>query len=82
MKTIIIGLALASLIARAWAADTYEMSRDEVARLPQDKVQAVRRDCARTWGDDFSMRIYCENKGFRALKVYVERNGQPDGESR
>jgi hypothetical protein len=51
------------------------MTKDEINALPSDKVATVKADCAKKWGGDFSMRLYCEDKQYEALKQLLERDG-------
>jgi hypothetical protein len=52
--------------------------KEELARLPQDKVQIIRQHCAKHWPDDFEMREYCENNQYKALTHLIERSGEQD----
>ena len=60
----------------ALPADAEPMSRQEIEALPQDKVQRIKQECAREWGDNFRMRVYCEDKQHKALKVLIERGSE------
>lgn len=62
------------LLAASPASAGDNMSKAEIARLPQDKVQVIKEACAREWDDDFRMRIYCEDRQYRALQALIERN--------
>ena len=46
---------------------------DEIARLPQDKVVAIKQQCLTKCGDDFRMRVYCEDRQYDALKALIVR---------
>jgi hypothetical protein len=35
--------------------------------IPDDVAASVRRDCADRWKNDFDMRVWCENKQFKAF---------------
>jgi hypothetical protein len=63
--------AIAALTLPAVATDY--MSKAEIAKLLQDKVEVIKQECARRWPNNFDMRLTCRQ--FEALKVYVERNG-------
>ena len=65
-------LATAALLALASSAQA-EMSKDEIDKLPQDKVQVVRRHCAEMFPTDFGTRLYCEDQEFKALKALIDR---------
>jgi hypothetical protein len=52
------------------------MPSKEIEILPQDKVQRIKQECARQWGDDFDMRVYCEDKQYKALKLLIERGSE------
>jgi hypothetical protein len=72
MKKLLIGGVLVLIInAPAFAEG---MSKEEVAKLPQDKVQIIKQACQAKWESDFSMRIYCEDKQYKALKFLLERD--------
>ena len=73
MKTIAIALAALALSASgSFARD--DMPKSEIAKLPQDKVQAIKDNCKQDWGDNFDMRLYCEDKQYHALQALIERN--------
>jgi hypothetical protein len=65
-------LTVATMLV-ATVATSGEFTAAEIARLPQDQVEAAKRECAREWPNDFEMRLYCENKQFRALRELIER---------
>ena len=73
MRTIAIALAALALSASAGFARN-DMPKSEIAQLPQDKVQAIKDTCKGKWADDFDMRLYCEDKQYRALQALIERN--------
>jgi hypothetical protein len=50
------------------------MTKQEIAQLPQDKVAAIKNHCARKWGDNFDMRLYCEDEQYKALKTLIDRD--------
>jgi hypothetical protein len=77
MKTIrTIAAALVALTATVVASNAAYMTKDEINALPSDKVATIKADCAKKWGDDFSMRLYCEDKQYEALKQLLERDGR------
>ena len=57
-------------------ASAESMPASEIAKLPQDKVKSIKQTCAAKWGDDFDMRIYCEDKQYKALKVLITRGSE------
>ena len=67
-------IALAGCAPSLACADT--MSAADIAKLPQNKVEAIKQDCKRDWGDNFSMRLLCEDKQFKALQTYINRDGE------
>jgi hypothetical protein len=69
---------MATAIAIALAGQAHAMERlnkEQIDRLPQDKVLIIKKECASHWGDNFEMRLYCEDKQFVALQQYLQRNG-------
>ena len=64
----------AALIASALPSAAEGMSKAEIATLPQDKVRSIKEECERKWANDFRMRVYCEDKQYKALKFYLDRN--------
>jgi hypothetical protein len=50
-----------------------QMSKEDIAKLPQDKVEAIRQYCERKWGTNFDMRIFCEDNQFESLKALIDR---------
>jgi hypothetical protein len=78
MKMLLTAIATLLLIGSAAAKDDYEMTKEQVAKLPQDKVQAIQQQCARMFKTNYTMRIYCESEEFKALKTYIDRNGTAD----
>ncbi|MBO4221974.1 hypothetical protein [Bradyrhizobium neotropicale] len=70
-----------ALLAMPCSASASEFSAAEIAKLPQEKVAAVKRDCASTWQDDFRMRLYCEDKQFKAMQQLIDRGSiKPTGD--
>jgi hypothetical protein len=65
--------AIANMLALTAAHAISSMSKDEIAKLPPDKVAAAKRHCANIYPDNFDMRLYCEDKQFKALQVLIER---------
>jgi len=52
------------------------MSQAEIAGLPREQVQAVKELCAKKWGNNFEMRVYCEDQQYKALKTLVGRGSE------
>jgi hypothetical protein len=56
MKKLLLAAAtLAALSVPAFAFGA--MTTQEIAKLPQDKVQAIKIYCERRWGTNFEMRV-------------------------
>jgi hypothetical protein len=73
MKKLLLAAAtLAALSVPAFAF--WAMTTQEIAKLPQDKVQAIKIYCERRWGTNFEMRAYCEDNQYEALKTLIERD--------
>jgi hypothetical protein len=75
MRTLAIALVALVLSASgsfAFARD--DMPKSEIDKLPQDKVQAIKNNCKQEWGDNFDMRLFCEDNQYRALQALIERN--------
>jgi hypothetical protein len=70
--TIVLSAAAIAALSLPAVATDY-MSKAEITKLPQDKVEVIKQECARRWPNSFDMRRTCQQ--FEALKVYVERNG-------
>jgi hypothetical protein len=76
MRGIMIGVVVLAIlfmfaaVAHAGSA----MSKDEILKLPQDKVAVIKAQCAAKWGNDFDMRIYCEDNQYKALRTLIERD--------
>jgi len=69
----------AALLVQDASAENFRAA--DIAKLPQDKVAAVKRDCARQWGDDFRMREYCENQQYQSMQRLIDRGSiTPKGE--
>jgi hypothetical protein len=68
--TALLAITLALLAAPARAGD---LTNTDIARLPQDKVAAIVRHCAREWDDNFRMRKYCEDTQYKALQDLIAR---------
>jgi hypothetical protein len=76
-KLLLIAGAMLLMVANA-SADDY--SAADIAKLPQDKVVAIRRECAKDWGDNFRMREYCEDRQYEALQTLIDRGSvKPNG---
>jgi hypothetical protein len=72
LSTLITALVMTAAIA-ASASATSSMSKEEIVKLPQERVEAIRQLCARRWGHNYEMRVYCEDEQYRALKTLMER---------
>jgi len=68
-RVLIAAIAMLALAGTVQA----EMPKDEIDKLPQDKVQVVRRHCAEMFPTDFGTRLYCEDQEFKALKALIDR---------
>jgi hypothetical protein len=74
MNLFLKSLAIAALlIAMLVPAKATSMSKEEIAQLPQDRVNAIRQYCAQRWANEYSMRIWCEDKEYQALKALLAR---------
>jgi hypothetical protein len=74
MKTLLAAATALTLLVTVTSANATEpMSKEEIAKLPQDRVQAARRICAERWGQDYSWRVLCEDTQFKALRALIER---------
>jgi hypothetical protein len=72
MKSVLLAVtAVVVLVTHASAGPRF--SKEEISALPQDKVQAIIQYCQREWGDNFNMRIYCEDNQYQALKNLIDR---------
>jgi hypothetical protein len=69
-------LLLATAAALALAMPAYAaMSKDDIAKLPQDKVAAIKRYCTHLYPDgEFKMRLFCEDQEYKALQTLIERD--------
>jgi hypothetical protein len=68
-------IALAALVMSASAGFAHDpMPKSEIDKLPQDKVQSIKDTCKVQWGDNFDMRLYCEDQQYRALQTLIDRN--------
>ncbi|KWV49833.1 hypothetical protein AS156_14980 [Bradyrhizobium macuxiense] len=63
----------ALVVAGTVSASAGEMSSDDIAKLPQDKVAAIKQYCANEWPDNYAMRVYCEDRQYGALKELIDR---------
>jgi hypothetical protein len=81
MKTIVLimAAALAASAAHAGVIVDKAMPIAEIAKLPRDKVDAIKRACARLYEDDqnYELRIVCEDGQYKALKLLIERGSEP-----
>jgi hypothetical protein len=69
------------LLMATAASASDDFSGSDIAKLPQEKVAAIKDACARKWGDDFRMREYCENQQYEALQRLIVRGSVgPKGE--
>jgi hypothetical protein len=50
------------------------MTKQQIDALPQDKVAAIKAGCETKWHNDFEMRIYCEDKQYKALTQLLQRD--------
>jgi hypothetical protein len=73
-RKILIAATLA-LLATSTATFAYdsEFTKERIAKLPQDKVQVIKRECARRWPDNFSVRLACEDSEYEALQQLIDR---------
>jgi hypothetical protein len=74
MKTLLVTALLASSIAAPCFAYDGKFTPQQIAALPQDKVQVIKQACERQWHDDFEMRLFCEDKQYSALQAIIARN--------
>jgi hypothetical protein len=75
MKRLTITAAvMATLMFPAIACSNDAMTKEEIAQLPRDKVGVIKQTCEHKWGDNFQMRIFCEDQQYKALKLLIERN--------
>ncbi|KWV51979.1 hypothetical protein AS156_11190 [Bradyrhizobium macuxiense] len=80
MKAFLFAAALAALALGTTASSAADFTPDEIAKLPQDAVAAIKQDCADKWGNNFEMRIYCEDKQYEALQHVIARGEiKPNG---
>jgi hypothetical protein len=72
-STLTILLTTLALTASAFARDP--MTKEEISNLPQDKVTAVNQYCTKLYPDgEFVMRLYCEDKEYKALQILLTRS--------
>jgi hypothetical protein len=77
MKTLLtVALALAALAGQASAHEDFTPA--EIAQLPSDKVQAIKKYCEKEWNENFRMRVFCEDQQYKALKVLINRGSEKD----
>jgi hypothetical protein len=67
---VVIVMAVGSLRANA---HNY-MTKEEIAKLPSEKVAVIKRMCAQRWADNFEMRLYCEDEQYQSLQILLERD--------
>jgi hypothetical protein len=69
--------ALSILIASCVASAAFAngMTKDQIAKLPPDKVQVIRKHCAHLFPDSFVMRESCEDQQYAALQRLIDRSG-------
>jgi dsRNA-specific ribonuclease len=70
-RTLLLAAAAFALLATNALAEDFRTA--DIAKLPQDKVAAVKQHCANRWANNFEMQEYCENEQFSALKRLIER---------
>jgi hypothetical protein len=59
-----------------------KLSRDEIAALPQDKLEAIKRYCAKYTNGGFNLQLICEDGDDRAFKTLIERGSvKPNGDN-
>jgi hypothetical protein len=82
-KIITSGAALvAASVATGSASALDRLSRGEIAALPQDKVETIKRHCAEMFPDAFETRLFCEDSEFVALKKLIDRGSiKPKGDN-
>ena len=73
MRSIALLTAFLLSTGAALAASCSEITPADVASFPPNDVAAIRAQCASEWKTDFDMRLYCENKHYRALKALIAR---------
>lgn len=66
-------LTAAALALLTTTASAGEFTAADIAKLPPDMVETVKRHCAGDWPTDFRMREYCENKQYQALQNLIVR---------
>jgi hypothetical protein len=80
MKTII--ATIIATIAFAAVAFAYpgDLTKEEIARLPQDRVAAIQKMCERRYQGEsnYSSQVVCENREYRALKELIQRGSFPN----
>lgn len=76
IRKILIASTLALLATSSAFARDSEFSKEQIARLPQEKVQIIRQHCAKDWPDDFHMRLVCEDEQYTALMLLIARSGE------
>jgi hypothetical protein len=72
MKKLLTTVAVLAILIASVKAEM-PLASSEIAKLPQDRVVAIRKFCERRWGDNFEMRIYCEDEQYKALQTLIER---------
>jgi hypothetical protein len=65
-------LVAATLLVFASTAQA-SMTKEDIAKLPQDKVEAIRKLCEQQWRNNFDMRIFCEDNQLESLKALIDR---------
>jgi hypothetical protein len=56
----------------AHAGDT-DWTPDMIAKLPKDRVEKVKKDCAARYPTDYSLQVVCEDTEFEALQTLIDR---------
>jgi hypothetical protein len=81
-KIITIGAAVVAASLTVGSASALDkLSRDKIAALPQDKLEAIKRYCAKYTNGGFNLQLICEDGEYMALKTLIERGSvKPNGD--
>jgi hypothetical protein len=73
MKTpkALIAAALLLAATSAFARDVL-FTKEQIDKLPQDAVRAIRRDCAQLFQDSFALRLGCENNEYTSMQILID----------
>ena len=72
-KFMLAASALAIVTSSGSIANAEGMFKEEIAKLPQDRVEGIRQLCGQQWAQNHNMRIFCEDQQHQALQSLITR---------